>query len=392
MATLPYGNYADLRRYQAAAAQPLANPLDSLIQGVQQGAALSQLPQTIQDNALNAQIQQALALQKLQQLQTGAVENVGGSLVRYNPQTGKAEVLFTPASTARASPFQSVGLTQPNAEGAVSGVNFNPVTGEYTLTPLPTGVTDIRPKVTTPPKAASTRGLTEGQKISELSKASKVGVDVEQFKDPATGQIDWQAVATARGTAEGESVKASNLIRDARKAATASKGGKPTVSEANFQLYGNRMESSNSILDKLEQKGFDPSSLGTEGLVGSWSPNILKSSERQQFEQAQRDFINAALRRESGAVISDAEFENARQQYFTQPGDSSDVITQKKENRGLVSDEFKRLGGQVSNTPTPSTSSTASGMVRVLNPSGKVGSIPSDKLEGALKAGFKLAP
>ena len=44
----------------------------------------------------------------------------------------------------------------------------------------------------------------------------------------------------------------------------------------------------------------------------------MKSTDRQKFEQAQRDWINANLRKESGAVIADSEFENAAQQYFPQ--------------------------------------------------------------------------
>ena len=67
----------------------------------------------------------------------------------------------------------------------------------------------------------------------------------------------------------------------------------------------------------------------------------MKSDERQQFEQAKRNFINAVLRRESGAVISDKEFANAHQQYFSVPGDSQAVKKQKRENRATVYRAFK---------------------------------------------------
>ena len=53
----------------------------------------------------------------------------------------------------------------------------------------------------------------------------------------------------------------------------------------------------------------------------------------QQVEQAQRNFVNAILRQESGAAIADSEFANAQKQYFPQPGDSKQVILQKKQNR-----------------------------------------------------------
>ena len=70
--------------------------------------------------------------------------------------------------------------------------------------------------------------------------------------------------------------------------------------------------------------------------AGAAANATFANPQEQQIEQAQRDFINAALRRESGAVISDAEFANARQQYFPQPGDSKQVIDQKRRNREMA--------------------------------------------------------
>jgi len=69
------------------------------------------------------------------------------------------------------------------------------------------------------------------------------------------------------------------------------------------------------------------------GAVTPFIGNYLVSNEYQQFDQAQRDFINAVLRRESGAVINPEEFTNARLQYLPQPGDSEAVLAQKKANR-----------------------------------------------------------
>lgn len=61
--------------------------------------------------------------------------------------------------------------------------------------------------------------------------------------------------------------------------------------------------------------------------------NKLHSTEYQQYEQARRNFINAQLRRESGAAISASEFDSANKQYFPMPGDSEEVIAQKAANR-----------------------------------------------------------
>lgn len=64
--------------------------------------------------------------------------------------------------------------------------------------------------------------------------------------------------------------------------------------------------------------------------------NVTQSADQQKIEQAQRNFVNAILRQESGAAINKSEFDNAKKQYFPQPGDSKEVILQKKQNRESV--------------------------------------------------------
>lgn len=59
----------------------------------------------------------------------------------------------------------------------------------------------------------------------------------------------------------------------------------------------------------------------------------INSPEFQKYDQAKRDFINATLRRESGAVISDAEFDNANKQYFPMPNNPPELLEQKRKNR-----------------------------------------------------------
>jgi hypothetical protein len=80
--------------------------------------------------------------------------------------------------------------------------------------------------------------------------------------------------------------------------------------------------------------------------------NEMAGKDYQQITQAQRDFINAVLRRESGAAISPSEFENAAMQYFPQPGDHPDTVKQKLANQrtqlegimyGMVPEDRQRL-------------------------------------------------
>src|SRR5262245_19583240 len=67
-----------------------------------------------------------------------------------------------------------------------------------------------------------------------------------------------------------------------------------------------------------------------------FAPNWLQSEENQQYRQAQRAFTEARLRKESGAAIPESEFKNDARTYFAQPGDTPQVLAQKKEAREAV--------------------------------------------------------
>lgn len=91
-----------------------------------------------------------------------------------------------------------------------------------------------------------------------------------------------------------------------------------------------RAAQSQIILNDLENQG----TLMRNYIAGTVPfGNFLRTSEGQRYDQAKRDFINAILRQESGAVIGESEFASAEKQYFPQPGDTADVIAQKRRNR-----------------------------------------------------------
>lgn len=109
--------------------------------------------------------------------------------------------------------------------------------------------------------------------------------------------------------------------------------------QAKALQFGTRMQIANEELDSLASQGVEQPGLIKRAAekVGLGVPaNYTQSAPQQRVEQAQRDFINAVLRRESGAAIAESEFNNARQQYFPQPGDTPEVIAQKKQNREVA--------------------------------------------------------
>jgi hypothetical protein len=118
-----------------------------------------------------------------------------------------------------------------------------------------------------------------------------------------------------------------------------------TEGQSNAATYADRMREAENILTTpaIQQAG-----LSMSERIKSSVPlvsNYIISPEKRQLDQAQRNFINAVLRRESGAVISEQEFENARLQYFPQPGDDEQTLANKAVNRELALQGLSRSAG-----------------------------------------------
>lgn len=92
--------------------------------------------------------------------------------------------------------------------------------------------------------------------------------------------------------------------------------------------------------NKVLAEGYAPPLLDIQGKL----PNQLKTSGRQKFDQAARAFVNASLRRESGATITDSEFENKYKELINQSGDSKAVKEQKAAARAAVVRNLKEAG------------------------------------------------
>ena len=119
---------------------------------------------------------------------------------------------------------------------------------------------------------------------------------------------------------------------------------KLTDEQAKAAGFFDRMNEANSYLGNEKISGAVASpweNAKDVPLVG----NYLTSSAYQQGDQAKRDFVNALLRRESGAAISPSEFESANKQYFPRPGDSPEVLAQKAQNRITAMEGIKRSAG-----------------------------------------------
>jgi hypothetical protein len=116
-----------------------------------------------------------------------------------------------------------------------------------------------------------------------------------------------------------------------------------TESQSNATAYGMRMKEANAILEDLSKKGVLKGAVVEAtpligGVLGQVLPSALggTSAAQQQVNQAKSNFITAVLRKESGAVISDSEFDREDKKYFPQINDSPAVIKQKENARKLA--------------------------------------------------------
>ncbi|WP_431018231.1 hypothetical protein [Burkholderia gladioli] len=194
--------------------------------------------------------------------------------------------------------------------------------------------------------AATEASTIRGQDMTAETAARQQNLRALEY-DPKTGAIINKAT--------GQAIQA--VGADGKPLAGTSQ--QPTEYQSKSAGFSARMLASDKILTDLQGK-YNPWAInaktGLEGIYGiggvlSSGANNFLSDSNQRAEQAQRDFVNAVLRQESGASISPAEFDNAKKQYFPQPGDSDAVIAQKAANRQIAIQGMTRGAGPAAFQP-----------------------------------------
>lgn len=205
----------------------------------------------------------------------------------------------------------------------------NPGAGTQTVTMLTTPGQDQVDRRTREERAADRSVTMRGQNMTDSR--SREANTISREANATTYDAD-RGVLVNRATGE---------------ARPAMQGGQPigprdkdlTDSQSKALLFGTRMQEAEKIFGDLSKKGVTTAIPGaTAGYGVGAAINTVASPNQQSLVQAKRDFINAVLRRESGAVISPSEFDNAEKQYFPQVGDSPQVIAQKTANRKIAAE------------------------------------------------------
>ena len=115
---------------------------------------------------------------------------------------------------------------------------------------------------------------------------------------------------------------------------------KPTTEEQRAGSFADRANQAHDIALQLEQKGVQPTPATEAAKKLPYNlGNYLLPAEQQQYQQAILQFTQNLLRKESGAAISQSEYDATNKTYFPQPGEGPEVIKQKQEARTKVLEE-----------------------------------------------------
>lgn len=120
-----------------------------------------------------------------------------------------------------------------------------------------------------------------------------------------------------------------------------------TEAQSRDLTYGTRGGEANQTINALEASvsGYNPVWFTVQAaLEPNTIGNVFVPDQIRQIRQAERNFLTAVLRRESGAVISPSEFATGEKQYFPRPGDDAKTLEQKRQNRQTVIDSFMKAG------------------------------------------------
>lgn len=198
-------------------------------------------------------------------------------------------------------------------------------------------------------------GLQERQVNSQIENASPAGVAARTTAD-LTARQPFESKVTTLKLPSGEEVTVEKgpggyvLPRVQGMPADAGNpfaGGKFNETQGKAAGFTDRMLQAENVLQDKQGLGADLKqySIAKTPLLPDAARNYLHSAEYRQYDQAKRNFINAQLRRESGAVISPEEFASANKQYFPMPGDDAETIKQKAQNRRDAVEAMGREGG-----------------------------------------------
>ncbi|MEI6282637.1 MAG: hypothetical protein WCP82_07965, partial [Alphaproteobacteria bacterium] len=118
----------------------------------------------------------------------------------------------------------------------------------------------------------------------------------------------------------------------------------PTAEESKAYGFYKRMEDGSKVISSLDD------AMSKKSTAGQWwqnkAPNVALDANGQVFNQAKKQFTEAYLRRDSGAVISPSEFKTVDEEYFPQAGDKPETLARKQQARKVALEALQMEAGR----------------------------------------------
>jgi hypothetical protein len=190
-------------------------------------------------------------------------------------------------------------------------------------------ITGVAADISTLQTQGERRGLIAAQ--TEREKAARLALTTGKG---APAKVDEDEGKPFLETKKGEEFMAKEQFREGLRRKRLAEDPKGEKFKAG--AFAVRASNANKDLEALVKSGFEATGLGTALQTSQFFPEMFKAGDVKRFEQAKRNFINALLRRESGANITDSEFFNANKQYFPEVKDTPEVLAQKARNRAVA--------------------------------------------------------
>jgi hypothetical protein len=171
-------------------------------------------------------------------------------------------------------------------------------------------------------------GIADLMALYKVQQAGKLQKEMQEARDRMAGakMASDEALLNKRlgasDAALDKRLKAQQDMLDKRLKAAANRpagpggvAGLPKVSatQSSAAGYARRLEQAEADMAGLAEGGYNRADR-LEALSKALRPEALETEQQKLQEQAERNFVNSVLRRESGAAIAQSEFDNAAKQ------------------------------------------------------------------------------
>ncbi len=311
---------------------------------------------------------------RAQQVQEGLRKQKEAQQMRQLMQSALVPTYGTETTTIPTETYEDVTTTRPKVTGYT--YDIQKVLPQLQATGNFAAIKDIADSMSALRKAGFMTGGEQAAAPSPfapytMAESPQVKTLANQLQTAFNRGVitEEQAYQRLQPLAQMEESYQRNKAATAEAAAKAAEGKKPTEGERNAAGFVQRMEASEQIIDKLEnkianqqigtgkvvmgdaKKVSEPYAtaytqfLGGIPLIGEYARTKAMTPEQQQYRQAQENWVRANLRKESGAVIGAEEMDKEIATYFPMPGNDAATIQQKKIARQVTMDAMRKAAG-----------------------------------------------